>query len=165
MANHWNPLRAVDQALQAYLQSLSIPNLDSGSILRLKEVPDKTALPVCICAAENATRGRHKNWLVTGSIVLKTDLATDPGNESTQIADSDELEADILDAFESEIPDNDQPQPLAAAIQAAAVAATVVDADKLLIVDFMLKGITAGFDDDGGWTWTVDFGATVAQAI
>lgn len=164
MANHWTPLKAVDQSLVAYFVAQGITGLNKNNVLRLKETGDKTELPILICAATNATRRRHKNWEVDGSIVLKSNLSTDPNEADTQLATSDELETDIFDALETNTPDNDRPQVLAAAIQSAAVAAAVVDSDKFLIVNFMLKSCSQGVDADGNWEWQIDFLATVAQA-
>ena len=162
MANHWNPLKAVDQSLKAFFDAAAITGL--AAVVRGKETSDKDTFPILICASESASRLRHKNWQVSGSLILKTNLTVAAGSEAATLVESDEIEADVLDLLESPVPDNDLPQPLAAAIQAAAVAAAVADADKFLIVDFMVKTLSAGFDDDGNWTFTVDYTAIVALA-
>ena len=162
MANHWHPLKAVDQAIKAFVDAAALTNL--ATVVRGKEYTDKATLPLLAIVSETGTRLRAKNWEVAGTLLLRTNLVVAPGGEATALAESDELESDLLDLFEVSVPDNDEPQALAAAIQAAGVAAAVLDANKVLIVNFMLKTITGGWDEDGNWSLTVDYAATVAYA-
>lgn len=157
MATAGHVLTATDSALKAFFDAAAI----IPSVVRNKEMADK-GLPVLICASDAAVRGRAKNWSVTGSLILKTDITDETGQVTeAQLTDSTDFETALVDALEAHIPDDDRPQPLADAITAAAVSAGTV-----LVTDFMMTGIIinrvdAGFDEDEIWTFSVDFTATV----
>lgn len=151
-------LTALDSALQAFFAAAAIPGLDATQIVRNKESVDKE-LPVLICSSENAERKRARNWLVSGLVLLKSDPTTD-ANEDNQVATTT-MEAAVLERLESFVPADDRPQALADAITAAGVANSVVAANEFAVTAFTIKSVSAGFDDDAIWTFSVDFTATV----
>lgn len=161
MATAGHVLTATDTALKAFFAAAAIAALPAANIVRNKEMADK-GLPVLICASDAAARGRAKNWSVTGSLILKTDITGEDGLvTAAQLAASTALETAVLDALEALIPDDDRPQPLADAITAAAIAAQVVLANDFMMTGFMITRVDAGFDEDEIWTFSVDFTATV----
>lgn len=157
MSAQGHVLTATDGALQAFFIGSAIGGLE-GSIYRLKESADKF-LPVLICASESAARKRAKNWLVTGSIILKMNLNKE--DNTSNLTESTETETAVLNALEAFIPDDDRPQPLADAITYAGIAAGAVAADEFLMTAFTIGNVGQGYDEDGVWTFTVDFSATV----
>lgn len=158
MSNQSHVLRKTDNALKAFFVAANITGLTTDNIVRTKESSEKE-LPVLICGSEAAARNRSKNWLVTGSLLLKTD-PTDAANESA-LDVSDAMEDAVVEALEALIPADDRPQPLADAITAAAVAAGTVAADDFMMTAFTLTNVSSGFDEDEIWTLSVDFTATV----
>lgn len=163
MATRHHILRATDAALKAFFEAANISGLSAANIRRVKEYTD-LEFPVLICNAGDATRGRAKNWTVTGSIDLKTTSADDVGDDGAAMTASDAMELALLDALETYIPDDDRPQPLGAAIQSAAVAADAIDSDHYLMVDCRLADVGQGADEDGAWTFSIGFRATVIFA-
>ena len=161
MATAGHVLTATDAALKAFFVAAAITDLPAANIVRNKEVSDK-GLPILICATDTAERGRAKNWKVTGSLILKTDITDDDGViTAAQLAASTAMESALVDAMEILIPNDDRPQPLADGITAAAVTAAVVLAAEFMMTGFFITRISAGFDDDSIWTCSVDFTATV----
>jgi len=156
MANH--VLSATEGALKSYFEAAGISGLDANNIVRTKESFGKT-LPVLICSCENATRQRAKNWLVKGTLLLKSDPTTDTNYDNLDASTT--MEANLVEAMETNIPIADQPQPLANAITAAGIAAGSVIVDQFLMTAFTINSLTTGFDDDSIWTFAVDFTATV----
>lgn len=163
MATRHHILRATDAALKAFFEAASITGLSSANIRRVKEYTD-LEFPVLVCNAGDASRTRAKNWAVTGTIDLKTTSADDVGEDGTAMSESDAMELAVLDALEVYIPDDDRPHPLGAAIQAAAVAADVIDSDHYLMTDCRLTDVGQGADADGAWTFSIGFKATVIFA-
>lgn len=154
-------LIATDKALKAFLEAADIADLDDDHIGRNKEIVDKE-FPVLICGSESAERGRAKNWKVSGSLLLKTDITDEAGVVTdAQKEASDAMELAVLDALEDKIPGDDRPQPLADAITAAAIAAGVVASNEWMMTAFTPVRVSAGFDEDEVWTFSVDFTATV----
>ncbi len=165
MSSKSHVLRKTDNALKAFCDAAAIAGISAvaspafpSRVVREKETAGKE-LPVLICNSESAKRGRAKNWLVTGSLLLKTDPTTDENADN--LATSDAQEDAVIEALEEHVPPDDRPQPLADAIQAAAVAAGVVAANEFLMTAFSIVNVSAGFDDDEVWTFSVDFTATV----
>ena len=156
MANH--VLTATDAALKAFFTAANISGLPAASIARSKESTGKT-LPVLICNSETAVRKRAKNWEVTGSILLKTDPSTDENGDN--LAASSIMEAAVLDALESNVDEVDDPHGLANAITAAGVADGSVIASEFLITAFFIKQVSAGWDEDEIFTFSVDYNANV----
>src|SRR6185369_5638257 len=96
-------LRATDKAFKAFLESeLSPETFPAAQIVRHKEVTDKQG-PIIVCATENGTRKRAKNWVVTGSLIIKTESIGEPEQEQSNLDTSDALEAALLDALEQYI--------------------------------------------------------------
>lgn len=154
-------LRKTDNALKSFFIAAAIAGLTKDNICRNKESAGKT-LPVLILNSETAARKRARNWLVTGSLILKTD-PTDDANDSALDA-SDTLEDAVIASLEAIVPDDDRPQPLGDAITAAAIASTeawAVEANEFMMTGFSITNISAGFDEDEIWTLSVDFTATV----
>lgn len=154
-------LTATDKALKAFFIAAAIDGLAAANIGRAKEVVDKT-LPVLICHTHSALRKRAKNWEVSGTLTLKTDI-TDASGQVTddQKLASDALELAVLEALETYIPGDDRPQPLAAAITSAAVAAEAVNSTEWLMTGILLRNVANGYDEEEIWTFSVDFTATV----
>lgn len=159
MATGGHVLTATDAALKAFFDAAGISGL--SNVVRNKEMSDK-GLPVLICASESGARGRARNWEVTGSLILKTDVTDSDGLvTSGQLDASTDLESAVLDALEDEVPTDDRPQPLADAITAAAVAAGVVLDSDFMMTSFRILRVNAGFDEDEIWTFSVDYSAIV----
>ncbi len=150
-----------DAAWQALLRAANLTGLTADQIVTNKESADKE-LPILICAADAAVRGRAKNWQVTGSLMLKTD-ATDAAGQITAaaLAASSATETAFLEAIETIVPIDDRPQPLGDALTAAGIAADKFAANTCMITGCMIGRCSAGFDEDGLWTFSVDFTATV----
>ncbi len=154
-------LIATDKALKAFFTAANLAGLAAANIGRAKEVVDKS-FPVLICHAHSALRKRAKNWEISGLLTLKTDITDDTGQVTdAQKLASDALELALLEALESYIPEDDRPQPLAAAITSAAVAAEAVNANEWLMTGILLRNVATGFDEEEIWTFSVDFTATV----
>ena len=151
-------LSATEGALKAYFEAAGISGLDASNIVRTKESSYKT-LPVLICACETAERKQAKNWLVKGSLMLKTDPTSDTNDD--RLAESTVLEASVVEALEAIVPRTDQPQPLADAITAAGIASGAVLVNEFMMTSFTINSLTSGFDDNEIWTFAVDFNATV----
>jgi hypothetical protein len=161
MASQGHVLTATDAANQAFYLAAGIEGLEEGHIVRNKEMSGKE-LPVLICASDTAVRKRAKNWEVTGSLILKSDITDADGNVTeAQLAASTAMETAVLDALEDLIPDDDRPQPLGDAITAAAVAAEAVEATRFMMTGFMINRVSVGFDEDEIWTFSVDYTAIV----
>lgn len=151
-------LLATDSALKAFYDAEAIAGL---TVVRGKESSDKS-LPILICSSNTAGRKRARNWEVTGSLELKTDI-TDADGKITGAAKqaSDDLEKAVLAAIEDLVPPDDRPQPVGDAITAAAIAGNVFTAQDFMMTGLMIQRVSAGFDEDEIWTFSVDFTATV----
>lgn len=161
MADSRHVLKLTDLALKAFFVSEGA--FETDKIFRFKEVPDGASFPYLVIASVTAERLRAKNWSVKGTIVLYTS-STKP-NTSTASADivatSDKLEYAVLDSLEQYIPADDNPQPLANEIQAAAVAAGVISSDEYLVSAFYILKTEADAHDEGFWSYSIDFDAKV----
>lgn len=161
MATAGHVLTATDSAIKAFFDAAAITDLPAAQIVRNKEISEKS-LPVLICATDSAARKRAFNWEVTGSLILKTDITDDDGMiTAAALTASTTMETAVLDALESITPTDDRPQPVADAITAAAVAAGVVLSTDFMMTGFMVNRVSAGFDEDEIWTFSVDYTASV----
>lgn len=158
MAERRHVLKATDNALKAFLVSEGV--LESEQIGGFKEVDGKS-YPFIVCASLSAERLRAKNWKVSGSITLLTSSTADPGTSDAKLEHSDEIETDLLEAFEQYIPADDYPQAVAGYIQAAAIDAGAVDANEFNMSSFMINKVEADSNEDGSWSFVIDFTAGV----
>ena len=160
MASRRHVLKATEMAVKAFFESEDIEYLPDTSILRLKEYVDRNP-PLLGISADSAQRGRAKNWLVTIGLVLKTTVRGEPSRDQNHLDFSDDMELAVIDALEQYVPATDQPQPLAQAIMAAAVAAGVVDPDKYMMNDCKITDIEQSNDADGHYVLGIGLSATV----
>ena len=141
--------------LEGALAVLISPGDPSKTIVPGKNAGTKT-LPVIICESDTAKRTRAKNWEITGRITVKTPFQDAKG--VSLIDSSKALEFAVLGAMEQYIPADDQPQPLAAAINAAAAE---VLSDNFLLTKFFITDLTADQNEEGTfWVLTIGFTAT-----
>lgn len=155
MAKH--VLQATDNAIRAFIISEGV--VDTSRVFTFKGV-DENEYPFVVCASTSADRLRAKNWKVSGEIVLCTSHASNVGEADDRKEESESLETDLLEAFEQYVPGDDTPQQLAAAIQAAAIAADTVEANEYLMTSFYINRIDRDVQANR-WEFKIDFVASV----